>query len=55
MREMLNLSFGAIGEELGGRDHTTISSSCTRAKKMIQSDATWKDVVEELKKKILAS
>ena len=55
MREMLGLSFGQIGEQLGGRDHTTISSSCTRAKKMIQSDETWKEAVETLKKKILVS
>ncbi len=55
MREMLGLSFGMIGEQLGGRDHTTISSSYARAKKMIQGDETWKEAVESLKKKILVS
>lgn len=52
MRDMLKLSFTLIGEQLGGRDHTTISASCSRAKKMIQTDSAWKEAVEILKKKI---
>lgn len=53
MRDLLDLSYTAIGAEMGGRDHTTISSSCTRARKMIASDSAWKDAVESIKKKIL--
>lgn len=52
MRDMLQLPYAEIGSQLGNRDHTTISSSFSRAKKMIQKESTWKDAVDEIKRKI---
>lgn len=51
MRDMLQLPYAEIGSQLGNRDHTTISSSFSRAKKMIQKESTWKDAVDEIKRK----
>jgi chromosomal replication initiator protein len=52
MREVLALPYAAIGMELGGRDHTTISSACSAAKKKYASDPTYKEVVDSLKAKL---
>lgn len=52
MRDMLQLPYAEIGIQLGGRDHTTISSSFSRAKKMIAKDASWQEAIEDIKRKI---
>lgn len=52
MREMLHLPYAVIGQQMGGRDHTTISSSCSRARKMIAADSAWKEAVDSIKRKI---
>ncbi|WP_242745513.1 helix-turn-helix domain-containing protein [Allobaculum sp. Allo2] len=52
MRDLLGISYSAIGKEIGGRDHTTISSSCSRVRKLIDSDPAWKEAVDTLRKKI---
>ncbi len=52
MRDLLSLPYAAIGKEVGGRDHTTISTSCSKVRKMMEKDSTWKDAVETLKRKI---
>lgn len=52
MRDMLKMSYAEIGAQMGGRDHTTISSNCSRCRKMIQKDSAWKDAVETIKRKI---
>lgn len=52
MRDLLDISYAAIGGHMGGRDHTTISASCTKVRKMIASDRTWKEAVEAIRKKL---
>lgn len=52
MRDILNLPYAAIGREMGGRDHTTISSSCSKVRKRIEKEADWKEAVDTLKRKI---
>lgn len=52
MRDLLSLSYTAIGKEMGGRDHTTISTSCSRVRKMMEKEADWKEAVESLHRKI---
>lgn len=52
MRDMLSMPYAAIGAEVGGRDHTTISTSCSKVRKMIKTDQVWADAVETLKQKI---
>lgn len=38
MREETHASFPNIGQELGGRDHTTAMHACTKVKRMIEED-----------------
>ena len=48
-REMLHKPYVAIGQELGNRDHTTISSSYERACQLIENDKEFKMAVEKVK------
>ncbi|MBP3870894.1 MAG: chromosomal replication initiator protein DnaA [Faecalicoccus sp.] len=48
-REMLHKPYVAIGQELGNRDHTTISSSYERACQLIDNDKEFKMAVEKVK------
>lgn len=52
MREILHLPYAAIGDELGGRDHTTISSANSKAKKMAATNADYADAIAAIRKKI---
>ncbi len=45
LREDFNISFPAIGEKLGGRDHTTVMHSCEKIKNDIKTDEA---LVQEL-------
>ncbi len=38
LREEFNISYPAIGEKLGGRDHTTVMHSCEKIKNELKSD-----------------
>ena len=38
LREDFNISYPAIGEKLGGRDHTTVMHSCEKIKNDIKGD-----------------
>lgn len=49
MRDLLNISFIKIGEEFGGRDHSTVMSACDKVKKSIQKDEAYKEAIIELK------
>lgn len=48
-RELLHKAYVSIGQELGNRDHTTISSSYDRAVKLIQTDKNFKMAVDKVK------
>ena len=47
-RELLHKAYVSIGQELGNRDHTTISSSYERALKLMKTDQTFKMAVEKV-------
>lgn len=47
-RELLHKAYVAIGQELGNRDHTTISSSYERAVKLMSSDPNFKMAVDKI-------
>ena len=49
--EKLNMSelLVLVRKDVGGRDHTTISSSYERAKKLIQKDEAFKTAVEKIR------
>lgn len=51
-RKLLDLPYIKIGEEFGGRDHSTIISSCTKVEKQIRKDANYATAVSEIEKMI---
>jgi len=52
-REFTDLSLPKIGDEFGGRDHTTVIHACDKINKDLQNDSTLKrkidSIIEELK------
>ena len=51
-RQMLDLPYIKIGDEFGGRDHSTIMSACSKVEKQIAEDRTFSTAIEEIKKMI---
>lgn len=51
-RELTDQSLPKIGEEFGGRDHTTVIHACEKIQEDIQKDNQLKRTIDELKKKI---
>jgi chromosomal replication initiator protein len=47
-REMTTLSFPELGEQFGGRDHTTVLHACEKIKKDIKKDQKTKSLVDKL-------
>ncbi len=52
LREELKMSYPSIGDELGGRDHTTAMHACEKIIKEIENDIKLKQEVELIKQKI---
>ena len=52
MRYMLDVSYKAIGDMFGGKDHTTVMSAITKVEKELKTDESLRDVVEELQKRL---
>ena len=52
MRDLLDLSYTAIGQSLGGRDHTTVMHGVEKIDNFISNDMTIKNVIEDIKKNI---
>lgn len=52
LREELEMSFPAIGQEFGGRDHTTAMHACHKIKKVLESSSRVKQEMELLKQKL---
>lgn len=48
-REMLHKPYATIGQELGNRDHSTISSSYERACKLIKTDKLFSQAIDKIK------
>ncbi|ARJ50895.1 chromosomal replication initiator protein DnaA [Staphylococcus lutrae] len=51
-RELTDFSLPKIGEEFGGRDHTTVIHAHDKIKKDIENDATLRQEIENLEKEI---
>ena len=47
---MLNLPYIKIGDEFGGRDHSTIISACTKVEKQMKKEPAFSAAVTELEK-----
>lgn len=54
-KKLTGKSLKAIGENFGGRDHSTVIHSCKTVKDLMETDAILKDTVAELEKKIKLS
>jgi len=55
MREEMKSSYPVIGQELGGRDHTTVIYACDKIKKLINTNEVLNQDIEILKQKIYNS
>jgi chromosomal replication initiator protein len=47
-RKLLDISYIKIGEEFGGRDHSTIISACTKVEKQIKKDPMFAKAINEI-------
>ena len=54
-KNLTDKSLKAIGETFGGRDHSTVIYSCKTVQDLMETDAVFKETVEELEKKIKLS
>ncbi len=54
-KKLTDKSLKAIGENFGGRDHSTVIYSCRTVQDLMETDAMIKDTVTELEKKIRLS
>jgi len=52
VREVTQMSMAPIGEEFGGRDHSTIVYALTQMKKMIDTDQRQKEIIDDIIKNI---
>lgn len=51
-REMTDLSLPKIGDEFGGRDHTTVIHAHEKITRMVKEDPTFKEEIEQLVQQI---
>jgi len=51
-KNLTNKSLKAIGENFGGRDHSTVIYSCKAVQDLLDTDMIFKDTVTDLQKKI---
>ncbi len=54
-KRLTDKSLKAIGENFGGRDHSTVIYSCRTVQDLMETDAVFKDTVDELEKRIKMS
>ncbi|MGB0982609.1 MAG: chromosomal replication initiator protein DnaA [Saprospiraceae bacterium] len=54
-KHLTNKSLKVIGENFGGRDHSTVIYSCRAVQDMMDTDSTFKSTVSNLEKKIKMS
>jgi chromosomal replication initiator protein len=51
-RELTDLSLPKIGEEFGGRDHTTVIHACEKIAREIQDDPSLQEMINEIMRRI---
>jgi chromosomal replication initiator protein len=51
-RELTGMSLPQIGNEFGGRDHTTVMHSCKLVEAAVRENGGTKDIVDQLKRQI---
>ncbi len=48
-RSLLDTPFIKIGDEFGGRDHSTVINACEKVEKLLKTDPNFKQAVEDIK------
>ena len=48
-RNLLDVPFIKIGEEFGGRDHSTVINACEKVEKLLKSDPNFRQAIEDIK------
>lgn len=51
-RKLLDLQYNKIGDEFGGRDHSTIISSCLKIEKDIKTNSSMATAIKEIEKSL---
>jgi chromosomal replication initiator protein len=54
-RELTEASLPSIGQEFGGRDHTTVIHACDKIKDCIKNDAVTEDAIKKITKILKSS
>lgn len=49
LREFYSVSYPLIGQKLGGKDHTTVIHSCEKIKRILKTDASLNQELEQIK------
>jgi chromosomal replication initiator protein len=49
LREDFQVSYPAIGQKLGGRDHTTVIHSCEKIKRELKEDSELEEEVAQVR------
>lgn len=49
IRTLLDLPFVKIGDEFGGRDHSTVINACDKVERMLKTDTNFKQAVDDIK------
>lgn len=53
-RKLLNLPYMKIGDEFGGRDHSTIMNACAKVDRQIKKDTVFANAVKEIESRLEA-
>lgn len=53
IRKHLDISFSKIGEEIGGRDHSTVVSAYDKIQKLLKKESSYQVAINEIERKIL--
>ncbi len=48
-RTLLDVPFIKIGEEFGGRDHSTVINACEKVEKLLKTDPNFKQAIDDIK------
>ena len=52
-RKLLDLSYDKIGEEFGGKDHSTVLSDYEKIDKLVRENEIYKKIVDDIRKNII--
>ena len=51
-RKLLDISLSTIGDDYGGRDHTTVLHACNKIERDLENDPNLSNTLLELEKRI---